>query len=246
MVKVDQLTKSFGNSKALDEVTLEIDSGEVFALLGPNGAGKTTLIRLLLGLISPTSGHAQVFGLDSWSQSVEIHKRVGWVPAEPALWPRLTGSETLTLLGNLHGSCDEPYRDQLIDRLGLDADRKVGDLSTGNRQKVALIAAFMTRPDLLVLDEPTGGLDPLRKVVFRELMNEARANGQAILLSSHMLGEVEGEADRVGLLRQAKLVRTGTLEELRVAAGPSAAGQPHGDHERSLEELFLSLYSDND
>ena len=246
LAETTNLTKRFDHSVALDSVSLTIEPGEVFGLLGPNGAGKTTLIRLLLGLIRPSEGSARVFGLDSWRDSVEIHRRIGWVPAEPALWPRLTGSETLTLLANLHGGCDDKYRDDLVERLGLDIDRKVGDLSTGNRQKVALVAAFMGRPTMLVLDEPTGGLDPLRKVVFRDMMNEARERGQAILLSSHMLGEVEGEASRVGLLRRGRLVRTGTLDELRAGAALSASQVSGGDRERSLEEVFLSLYNDDD
>jgi len=186
----------------------------VFGFLGPNGAGKTTTIRLLLGLIRP-SGEARVFGEDAWSRAVEVHRRLAFVSADPPLWPQFTAHETLDLLGALHGGYDHAYRAELIERFDLDPDKKVRAFSTGNRQKVALIAAFMTRPDLLVLDEPTSGLDPLRKVVFRELLAEAKARGQTVLLSSHLLAEVEASADRVGLLRRGRLVEVGTFEELR-------------------------------
>jgi ABC-2 type transport system ATP-binding protein len=215
VVEMNGLTKRFGDTVALDALDLSIGQGEVFGFLGPNGAGKTTTIRLLLGLIRPSAGSARLFGLDAWSQPVDAHRRLALVTAEPPLWPQLTAHETLDLLAGLHGSVDVAYRDELVERFDLELDKKVRAFSTGNRQKVALIAAFMTRPDLLVLDEPTGGLDPLRKVVFRQCLAEAKARGQTIFLSSHLLGEVEESADRVGLLRRGRLVETGTLEELR-------------------------------
>jgi ABC-2 type transport system ATP-binding protein len=215
VVEASGLTKRFGTSVALDALDLAIPEGEVFGFLGPNGAGKTTTIRLLLGLIRPNAGTARIFGLDAWAQPVEIHRRIAWVPAEPELWPQLTARETLELLASLHGGCDERYRDELIERFDLDADKKVRAFSTGNRQKVALIGAFMLRADLLVLDEPTGGLDPLRRVVFRECLAEAKERGQTIFLSSHVLAEVEAVADRVGLLRRGRLVELGTFDELR-------------------------------
>jgi len=217
VVETSGLTKRFGDFTALDALDLTLAQGEVLGFLGPNGAGKTTTIRLLLGLIRPSAGSAKVFGLDAWAEPVPIHRRLGFVSADPPLWPQLTARETLELLANLHGSVDEAYRDELVERfdLDLDLDKKVRAFSTGNRQKVALIAAFMTRPDLLVLDEPTTGLDPLRKVVFRECLVEAKARGQTIFLSSHLLGEVEESADRVGLLRRGKLVETGTLAQMR-------------------------------
>ena len=215
VVETIGLTKRFGAAVALDALDLEIAEGEVFGFLGPNGAGKTTTLRLLLGLIRPSAGVARVFGRDAWADPVPIHRRLGFVSADPPLWPQLTAHETLDLLAGLHGSVDAAYRDELVERYDLDLDKKVRAFSTGNRQKVALIAAFMTRPELLVLDEPTSGLDPLRKVVFRACLAEAKARGQTVLLSSHLLGEVEASADRVGLLRRGRLVETGTLEQLR-------------------------------
>jgi polyether ionophore transport system ATP-binding protein len=215
VIETRGLTKRFGGFTALDALDLTIPQGEVFGFLGPNGAGKTTTIRLLLGLIRPSAGSARVFGLDAWSDPVAVHRRLALVSADPPLWPQLTAHETLDLLANLHGSVDAAYRDELVERFELELDKRVRAFSTGNRQKVALIAAFMGRPDLLVLDEPTSGLDPLRKVVFRECLREAKARGQTVLLSSHLLAEVEESADRVGLLRRGRLVETGTLEQLR-------------------------------
>ena len=215
VVETIGLTKRFGDTTALDALGLSIPEGEVFGFLGPNGAGKTTTIRLLLGLIRPSAGEARVFGLDAWAEPVAAHRRIALVSAEPALWPQLTAHETFDLLGGLHGGCDAAYRDELIERFDLDPDKKVRSFSTGNRQKVALIAAFMTRADLLLFDEPTSGLDPLRKVVFRECLAEAKQRGQTIFLSSHLLAEVESSADRVGLLRRGRLVEAGTFDELR-------------------------------
>jgi polyether ionophore transport system ATP-binding protein len=215
VVETIGLTKRFRDTTAVDQLDLTIEEGEVFGFLGPNGAGKTTTIRLLLGLLRPTAGEARVFGCDAWASPVEIHRRLGFVSAEPSLWPQLTAHETFDLLGGLHGGYDAGYRDELIERFDLDPDRKVRSFSTGNRQKVALIAALMTRADLLLLDEPTSGLDPLRKVTFRECLAEAKGRGQTVLLSSHLLAEVESSADRVGLLRRGRLVETGTFDELR-------------------------------
>ena len=215
VVETIGLTKRFADTTAVDALDLTISEGEVFGFLGPNGAGKTTTLRLLLGLLRPTAGEARVFGRDAWAEPVEVHRRVAFVSAEPSLWPQLTAHETFDFLGRLHGSYDAGYRDQLIERFDLDPDKKVRSFSTGNRQKVTLIAALMTRADLLLLDEPTGGLDPLRKVAFRECLAEAKHRGQTILLSSHLLAEVESSADRVGLLRRGRLVEAGTFDELR-------------------------------
>ncbi len=209
------LTKRYGSTLALDGLDLTVAPGEVYGFLGPNGAGKTTTVRLLLGLHRPTSGCAELFGLDSWSQPVQAHQRVAYVPGEPALWPSLTGGETFELLGSLHGGTDVAYRDELIDRFELDTRKRVRALSKGNRQKIQLIAALATRADLLLLDEPTSGLDPLMEVVFRDSVTEARDRGQSIFLSSHILSEVEALCDRVGILRAGKLVDEGTLDELR-------------------------------
>jgi ABC-2 type transport system ATP-binding protein len=215
VVETIGLTKRFVDTTALDALDLTIREGEVFGFLGPNGAGKTTTIRLLLGLIRPTAGEARVFGFDAWAQPVEVHRRLAFVSAEASLWPQLTAHETFDLLGGLHGGYDAAYRGELIERFDLDPDKKVRSFSTGNRQKVTLIAAFMTRADLLLFDEPTSGLDPLRKVVFRECLAEAKQRGQTVFLSSHLLAEVESSADRVGLLRHGRLVEAGTFDELR-------------------------------
>jgi ABC-2 type transport system ATP-binding protein len=214
-VRTHGLSKRYGNTLALDALDLAVEGGEVYGYLGPNGAGKTTTIRLLLGLHRPSSGRAELFGLDAWRNAVEAHKRVAYVAGEPFLWPSLTAEETLAYLARLHGSTDAAYRDRLVERFQLELKKKVRALSKGNRQKVQLVAAFASRADLLILDEPTSGLDPLMEVAFRETVKEARARGQTVFLSSHILSEVEALCDRVGILRQGRLVDQGTLAELR-------------------------------
>ncbi len=214
-VRTEGLTKRFGKTTALQDLDLEVRPGEVLGYLGPNGAGKTTTIRLLLGLLSPTAGRAEVFGLDATRRPVEVHRRLAAVPGEAELWPRLTGGETLHLLGQVHGSVDAAYRDALVERFGLDPSSRVRAYSKGNRQKVALIAALMTRADLLVLDEPTSGLDPLMELEFRTCVQEARDRGQTVFLSSHILSEVEALCDRVAILRQGRLVELAPLDQLR-------------------------------
>ena len=209
------LTKRYRDAVALDQLDLDIAPGEVVGFLGPNGAGKTTTIRLLLGLIRPTNGRAEIFGLDCQRRPVEAHRRVGFVAGEASLWASLTGGETLHLLGRVHGRVDAGYRDELIARFDLDPSKKVRASSRGNRQKVILIAALMLRPDLLLLDEPTSGLDPLMEQAFRECIHEARDRGQTVFLSSHILSEVEALCDRVGILRAGTLVEMGTLAQLR-------------------------------
>jgi len=214
-IGTESLTKSYRGIAALDHLDLEVAQGEVFGFLGPNGAGKTTTIRLLLGLIRPSAGRATIFGLDCERQSVAAHRRLAFVAGEANLWPSLTGAQTLQLLGRVHGQVDEAYRDELVERFDLDPGKKVRAYSKGNRQKVILIAALMVRPDLLVLDEPTTGLDPLMEQAFRRSIGEARERGQTVFLSSHIMSEVEALCDRVGILRQGKLVEVGTLAELR-------------------------------
>jgi len=209
------LTKHYGSFVALSSLDLEIKRCEIFVYLGPNGAGKTTTIRSVLGLIRPTRGRAEIFGLDTQAHKVESHKRLAYVPGEASLWPSLTGAETLHLLGALHGKVDLQYQKELIKRFQFDADKKVRAYSKGNRQKVNLIAALSTRADLLIMDEPTSGLDPLMEQVFRESVMEAKENNQTVFLSSHILEEVEALCDRVGILRAGKLVELGTLEEMR-------------------------------
>jgi len=209
------LSKHYGKVAALDDLDLRIEPGEVYGYLGPNGAGKTTTIRLLLGLHRPTRGRAELFGVDAWRDPVNAHRRVAYVAGEPFLWPQLTSAETFELLARLHGSTDTAYRDLLVGRFQLDVDRKIRALSKGNRQKVQLVAAFATRADLLILDEPTSGLDPLMEMAFRETVLEAKERGQTVFLSSHILSEVEAVCDRVGILRNGRLVDEGTLAELR-------------------------------
>ena len=214
-ISTEGLTKRYGATTALDSLDLTVPTGEVFGYLGPNGAGKSTTISLLLGLIRPTSGRASVLGLDPWRDAPAIHRRIAYVPSEANLWPALTGMEVLRFLANVHGSVDEAYRTELIDRFELAADRKIRAYSHGNRQKVLLIAALASRPDLLLLDEPTNGLDPLMEQVFQACVGEARERGQTVLLSSHILSEVEAVCDRVAMLRAGRIIETGRLDVLR-------------------------------
>jgi ABC-2 type transport system ATP-binding protein len=214
-IRTERLSKHYGETVALDGLDLTVEQGEVFGYLGPNGAGKTTTIRLLLGLLRPTAGRAELHGVDAWRDPVAAHRGLAYVAAEPYLWPSLTGAETLEFLARVRGGGDTAYRDVLADRFHLDPNKKVRALSHGNRQKVQLIAAFGSRAELLILDEPTGGLDPLMEMAFRETVLEAKAGGQAVFLSSHILSEVEAVCDRVGILRAGRLVDQGSLAELR-------------------------------
>jgi ABC-2 type transport system ATP-binding protein len=214
-IRTDGLSKDFGAVHALRDLDLEVAEGEVFGYLGPNGAGKTTTIRLLLGLARPTAGQAEIFGLDCQRQAVAAHRRLAYVAGEANLWPSLTGTETLHLLGRVQGQVDGAYRDELIARFDLDPGKKVRAYSEGNRQKLMLIAALMTRAPLLILDEPTNGLDPLMEQAFRRSIHEARERSQTVFLSSHILSEVEALCDRVGILRDGVLVEAGTLAQMR-------------------------------
>lgn len=290
-IKTNGLTKRYGSFTALDNLDLEVRKGEVLGYLGPNGAGKTTTIRCMLGLIKPSEGLAQIFGLDSQTDKVAAHQRLAYIPGESTFWPNLTGAETLHLLGSLHGKIDAKYRDELIKRFQFDPNKKVRAYSKGNRQKINIIAAFMTRAELLMMDEPTSGLDPIMEQAFRQCVLEAKTNGQTIFLSSHILEEVEALCDRVAILRAGKLVELGTLAEMRHLSAltveatftekpPKIDGvdgvinvrevghqlicQVHGpiapllkvlaaakpqtllSREPSLEELFLSLYGDEE
>ncbi len=214
-IRTEALSKRYGETLALDRLELSVEEAEVYGFLGPNGAGKTTTIRLLLGLHRPSAGRAELFGIDAWADPVRAHARVAYVAGEPFLWPALTGAETLAFLARMHGSVDDGYRAALVDRFQLDTRKKIRALSKGNRQKVQLVAALATRADLLLLDEPTSGLDPLMEMAFRECVKEAKHRGQTVFLSSHILGEVEALCDRVGILKQGRLVDQGTLAELR-------------------------------
>jgi ABC-2 type transport system ATP-binding protein len=213
-IRTVQLTKRFADTLAVDRLNLAVSAGEVFGFLGPNGAGKSTTIRLLLGLIRPTAGSAWVFGEDA-GDAAAAHGYLAYVPADVALWPSLTGAEVLELLGRLGPGTDAYYRDELVERFELELDKRCGSYSTGNRQKVALVAAFATRAPLLILDEPTSGLDPLMEQQFRRCIGEAVEAGQTVFLSSHQLAEVEAVCQRVGILRDGQLVEVAGLDDLR-------------------------------
>jgi ABC-2 type transport system ATP-binding protein len=214
-IEIKGLTKQYGKSIALDHLDLNVLQGEILGYLGPNGSGKTTTIRLMLGMIKPTSGMVAIFGEDAQKHKEEVHKSVAYVPGEANLWPFLTGIETLHLLEKVYGKTDASYRDQLIKRFELEPNKKVRAYSKGNKQKITLIAALSSRAELLIMDEPTSGLDPLMEQVFRESVKEAQHNGQTVFLSSHILEEVEALCDRIAVLRTGKLVELGTLTEMR-------------------------------
>lgn len=215
ILRIEQVTKRFGNFTALDGIDLELKQGEVYGFIGPNGAGKTTTIRILLGILQATSGKATIFGQDVWLDAVEIHKRIAYVPGDVNLWSNLTGGEVIDLFVKLRGTNNKNRRDELIERFALDPSKKCGTYSKGNRQKVALISAFAAEADLYILDEPTSGLDPLMEQVFQECIQEVKSAGKSVLLSSHILSEVEKLCDRVSIIRHGKIIETGTLAELR-------------------------------
>jgi ABC-2 type transport system ATP-binding protein len=215
IIEASGLTKKFGRTQALAGLDLRVAEGEVHGFLGPNGAGKSTTIRVLLGLIHRSGGDASVFGLDPWTRSVDIHRRLAYVPGDVSLWPSLSGGEVIDLLTSLRGGADPQLRAQLITDFEFDPRVKSRNYSKGNRQKVALIAAFARRADLYVFDEPTSGLDPVMESVFRRQVDRVRADGATVLLSSHILSEVEELCDRVTIIRSGATVETGTLTELR-------------------------------
>ena len=215
LIEVAGLRKSFGRSVALDALDLTVRAGEVHGFLGPNGAGKSTTLRILLGLLRADGGSARLLGGDPWRDAVALHRRIGYVPGDVTLWPTLSGGETIDLLGRLRGGLDPERRDELLARFELDPRKKGRAYSKGNRQKVALIAAFASDAELLLLDEPTSGLDPLMEEVFRRCVEQERARGRSVLLSSHILAEVEALCDRVTIIRRGRTAETGTLAELR-------------------------------
>ena len=221
MIATTGLTKRYGGARGIHDVDLSVNEGEIFGFLGPNGAGKTTTIRLLLGLLRPTAGRATIAGHDCWTDSTAVKRLVGYLPGEFACDPALTGAQLLTYLGNLRGDVDSDHRDRLIARLELDPTRRFRDYSRGNKQKVGLIQAFMARPRLLILDEPTGGLDPLNQQVFNEIVTEAHREGATVFLSSHILPEVEHLCERVAIIRDGHLIaveRVATLKARRQQA----------------------------
>lgn len=207
--------KEFGATRALDGLDLEVGTGQVHGFLGPNGSGKSTTIRVLLGLIRAGGGSARVFGLDPWSDAPSIHHRVAYIPGEVNLWPNLTGGEVLDLLADLRGDGDQPRRDELCERFELNTREKCGSYSRGNRQKVALVAALSTEADLYVFDEPTAGLDPLKEAEFQDCVCQIRDEGRTVLLSSHILAQVEQLADSLTIIRNGKAIGTGSLQEMK-------------------------------
>jgi len=215
IIETEQLTKTYGTHRGIVDVDLRVDQGEVFGFLGPNGAGKTTTIRTILDLIRPTSGTARVFGIESSEDPVAIHRRVGYIPGEFALYDRLTGRQTLEYFANLRGGVDPVYQASLIERFDLDAGKRFKTYSKGNKQKVGVIAALQHRPELLVLDEPTSGLDPLVQQTFFETLRETVADGASVFLSSHILSEVEKACGRVAIIRDGRLTKVDTVEGLR-------------------------------
>ena len=226
------LVKRYGDTTVLDNLDLDVRAGEVHGFLGPNGAGKSTTVRILMGEVRCDAGEVSVLGLDPWADAVALHRRTAYVPGDVELWPNLTGGEILDVLGRLHGGTDRARRDALVDRFSLDLTRKGRQYSKGNRQKVALVAAMSTDADLFLFDEPTSGLDPLMESEFQHCVHELTRRGATVLLSSHILAEVEALADRISVIRDGRIVETGTLEEMRHLSRTTVtvrAGEPVTD-----------------
>ncbi|GAA1330535.1 ABC transporter ATP-binding protein [Streptomyces sanglieri] len=255
-ITVAGLHKSFGRTHALDGLDLTVETGEVHGFLGPNGSGKSTTIRVLLGLLRADSGAAQLLGRDPWHDAVELHRKVAYVPGDVTLWRNLSGGEVIDLYGSLRGGLDRTRRADLVDRFELDPTKKGRTYSKGNRQKVALVAAFASDVDLLILDEPTSGLDPLMEEVFQDCVAEERARGRTVLLSSHILSEVETLCDRVSIIRQGRTVETGSLADMRhltrtnisaeLAAAPNGLARLPGVHDLDVQGLRVTLQVDTD
>ena len=235
-IQVHDLHKSFGHTVALDGLDLDVATGEIHGFLGPNGAGKSTTLRILLGLLRPDAGSARLLDGDPWQDVETLHRRLAYVPGDVALWPNLTGGEVIDLLGSLRGGLNEQRRADLLSRFDLDPTKKGRAYSKGNRQKVALVAAFSSDVDLLLLDEPTSGLDPLMDAVFRQCVREFTAGGGTVLLSSHILAEVEALCDRVSIIRDGRNVESGALADLRTRARTTV----HAATETPVEEAELS------
>ncbi|WP_328329413.1 MULTISPECIES: ABC transporter ATP-binding protein [unclassified Streptomyces] len=251
------LHKSFGRTSALDGLDLTVETGEVHGFLGPNGSGKSTTIRILLGLLRADSGAAQLLGRDPWRDAVELHRRIAYVPGDVTLWRNLSGGEVIDLYGRLRGGgLDAARRAELLDRFELDPTKKGRTYSKGNRQKVALVAAFASDVDLLILDEPTSGLDPLMEEVFQQCVREERDRGRTVLLSSHILSEAESLCDRVSIIRKGRTVETGSLDELRhltrtsivaeLAGVPDGLAQLTGVHDLDVRGTHVRLQAETD
>ncbi|WP_282791054.1 ABC transporter ATP-binding protein [Streptomyces sp. CC224B] len=255
-LEVSDLRKTFGRTRALDGLDLHVRGGEVHGFLGPNGSGKSTTIRVLLGLLRADGGTARVLGKDPWHDAVELHRRLAYVPGDVTLWRNLSGGEVIDLYGRLRGGLDRARRAELVERFELDPTKKGRAYSKGNRQKVALVAAFASDVDLLILDEPTSGLDPLMEGVFQECVQEERRRGRTVLLSSHILSEVESLCDRVSLIRKGRTVESGSLAELRhltrtsvhaeLAAEPDGLARLPGVHGLDVQGRRVRLQVDTD
>ncbi len=215
VIHINKLTKYYGKNRALNEVDLDVEQGEVFGFIGPNGAGKTTTLRILLGMLNKNAGEVTLLGGDPWRDQVALHRRLAYVPGDVSLWPNLTGGEVIDLLGRLHGGFDKERRAELIERFQLDPTKRCRTYSKGNRQKVAIIAALVSDVELYILDEPTSGLDPLMEIVFKDCIAEAKEAGKTVLLSSHILAEVEQLCDRISIIKEGRIVESGTLAGLR-------------------------------
>lgn len=229
IIEVDRLEKRFGTTRALDGLDLMVGEGEVHGFLGPNGAGKSTAIRVLLGMLRANSGTATLFGRDAWHDAVALHREVAYVPGDVTLWPSLTGGEIIDLLARMRGGLDADRRADLIERFDLDPGKKARTYSRGNRQKVAVISAFSSHARLLLLDEPTSGLDPLMEKVFRDCIAEARTRGVTVLLSSHILSEVEALCEKVTIIRSGKAVESGSIASMRHLSRTSITAELTGD-----------------
>ena len=229
IIEVADLRKQFGHVNALDGLDLEVAEGEIHGFLGPNGAGKSTTIRVLLGILRASSGTATLFGRDPWTDAVALHRDIAYVPGDVTLWPNLSGGETIDLLARMRGGIDNDRRAELLERFDLDPRKKARTYSKGNRQKVALVSAFSSNARLILLDEPTSGLDPLMEQIFRECVAEARDRGATVLLSSHILSEVEALCERVTIIRAGKTVESGTLESMRHLSRTSITAELLGD-----------------
>ncbi len=232
-ISIDGVVKTFGTVRALDGLDLHVQTGEVHGFLGPNGSGKSTTMRVLLGLLRPDSGTVRLLDGDPWAEAAELHRRIAYVPGDVSLWPNLTGGEVVDLLGRMRGGLDEAKRADLFERYELDPTKKARTYSKGNRQKVALVAAFASDAELLLLDEPTSGLDPLMEAVFQECVTEATDKGATVLLSSHILAEVEALCDKVSIIRAGRTVQSGTLADLRHLTRTSVVAET----ERRVEGL---------
>jgi len=247
VVEIRGLTKSFGRTKALDGLDLSVAPGEIAGFLGPNGAGKSTTIRILLGLLRADGGHVRVLGGDPWRDAVALHRRLAYVPGDVTLWPSLTGLQAIDFLARIRGGqLDTRRRDQLIERFELDPHKKARTYSKGNRQKVALIAAFSTDADLYILDEPTSGLDPLMEKAFQRCVEEVRRRGAAVLLSSHILAEVEKLCETVTIIRAGRTVRSGTLDELRHLMRTTVSVRTRTDGQRLANAPFVHEFTVRD